>query len=77
MSGAGTRDEPLRTSAGRLAKNERLILYSLRPYLAPFKTDCEKKKDCFSNYLQVTRTYFCADLKMEENKEISERFFLC
>ena len=53
----------------REAKNARLILYSLRPYLAPFKTDCTKK-GLFCKLLQVTRTYFCADLRMEENKEI-------
>ena len=54
----------------REVKNARLILYSLRPYLAPFKTDCTKK-GLFCKLLQVTRSYFCADLiRMEENKEI-------
>ena len=33
--------------------------------MAPFKTDCEKK-GLFCKLLQVTRTYFCADLRMEE-----------
>ena len=49
----------------------RLILYSLRPYFAAFKTDCEKK-GLFCKLLQVTCTYFCAD-RMEENKEILKR----
>ena len=49
------------------AKNARLILYTLRPYLAPFKTDCEKK-GLSCKLLQVTHTYVCADLRMEENK---------
>ena len=56
----------------REEKNTRLILHSLRPRLAPFKTDCEKKK-LFCKLLRVIRPYFFADLRMEENKESLNR----
>ena len=49
------------------------MLYSLRPYFAPFKTDCEKKKTLFCKLLQIKCTYFCEDSNMEENRKILNR----
>ena len=43
----------------REAKNTRLILHSLRPYSASFKTDCEKKKTVLQTIAGHTHLFLC------------------
>ena len=53
------------------------MFYRPRPrtsyLLKPIARKEKKKKELFCKLLQVTSIHFCADLRMEENKEILKR----